>query len=166
MELCYKPAAQLTLQRPLCLCLVLGIEPGTLWSSTELYSQALFCARFSPAGLSAPGSQQRADHAPQILKCVFLSFCLLPEIYSPSSVPGRIIVKQQLTFLQMECDNFYHTSRSVLSQLIQWSGEICIVYLGLSVGARKNYGDLPSLAPTWPDHHFPPRLQVVAGDST
>lgn len=59
---------------PLCLSLVLGIEPGTLWSSTELYSQALFCTTFHPAGLGAPGSQQRADHAPQTLERVSAFF--------------------------------------------------------------------------------------------
>lgn len=128
---------------PLCLSLGLGIEPGTLWSSTELYSQALFCTSFSPAGLGAPGSHQRADHAPLILKRVFLSFCLLPEIYPSSPVPGRIVVKQQLTFLQMKRDGFYYTFGSVLSQLIQWSCEICIAYLRLC--RSKSYAWRPTI---------------------
>lgn len=150
---------------PLCLSLGLGIEPGTLWSSTELHSQALFCISFSPAGLGAPESRQRADHAPLILKRVFLRCCLLPEIWSSPSVPGRIIVKQQLTFLQMELGGFYYTFGSVLSQPIPRSCEICRAYLRLFVGARAMHGDLPSLAPTGPDCHFVPSLQVVAGGS-
>lgn len=58
---------------------------------------------------------------------------------------------------------FYYTFGNVLSQLIQPSGEVCMVYLRLSVGAMR--GDLPSLAPTRPEHHFSPRTQVVAGGS-
>lgn len=63
-------------------------------------------------------------------------------VYSSSSIPGRIPVKQRLTLLQTERDHFYYTFGSVFISAIS----SCIVYLRLSVGAM--HGD-----PTIPGSH-------------
>lgn len=74
---------------PVCLCLVQGIEPGTLWSSTELYSQALFCTRFSQLDLVLLGAGRELTMLLRPLNVSFLASAFFLKSIPPLQYLGE-----------------------------------------------------------------------------